>query len=128
MKSDELEKELKTALQEVGDIAPYWSEEDGMYVFEHPAYPMVMHADPDPEETRKGYLRALSGFVEERLQGTVAEDVERITSGRGGSRPGAGRPVGTKKAAKVRMMVPVDIAAWLQEPQHVDQVRRLMEG
>lgn len=93
------ETEFQRALAEIGEIIPWWSEEDQLYVFEHAAYPMVMHGDRTVEATLAGYHRALRHFVEARLAGEVAPSVERITSGRGGVRPGAGRPVGTRRAA-----------------------------
>jgi hypothetical protein len=117
--------ELKKALTEIGPIDPWWSEEDGMFVFEHAAYPFVLHADPDRQETVDGYLRALRGFIEDRMNGDLAESVDRITSGRGGRRSGAGRP---KQDPKVRKWLPPDIAAWLEDPVHVEQVRKLMQA
>jgi hypothetical protein len=125
MKS-ELEKQLEIALDEIGVIQPWWSEEDRLYVFEHPAYPMVMHGDADCEEARAGYLRALKGFIEERLAGNVAESVERITLGRGGARPGAGRP--RKDIPTVAIRIPEDIANWLKaDPEkHIAAIRRII--
>ena len=122
-----IEKELGIALKEVGEIKPWWSDEDQMYVFEHEAYPMVMHADPDPDEVVKGYKRALQRFIRYRMQGRVAESVERITSGRGGYRPGADRPKGSAKGKTRRISLPDDVATWLKEdPARIEKVRALM--
>jgi len=113
------------ALQEIGGIKPWWSEEDQMFVFEHPLYPRVMHADPDIEETIQGYLRALHGFIEDRLHGHLSDTAERVTSGRGGKRPGAGRP--KKPVSTVAIRLPNDIANWLKaDPRHMAQVRKIM--
>lgn len=122
----QLDEEVKKALEEIGEIAPWWSEEDGMYVFEHPAYPFVMHADPDEAEAKAGYLRAITGFIEDRLAGMVAPDVDRVTSGRGGVRPGAGRP--RKDVATIAIRLPEDVARWLKaDPEnHIAAIRRIM--
>jgi hypothetical protein len=119
----EIKEHLDTALKEIGAIEPWWSDEDEMYVFEHSLYPRVMHADPDKEETRKGYLRALTGFIEDRLSGNLAEMADKVTSGRGGRRPGAGRP---RKGRTVRKYLPVDVAQWLDNEENLEQVRKLM--
>jgi hypothetical protein len=122
-----IEKELEIALKEIGAIKPWWSEEDQMYVFEHDAYPTLMHADQDPDEVVKGYKRALHRFIGYRMRGRVAESVERITSGRGGYRPGAGRPKGSTKGRTKRISLPDDVATWLKEdPAHIEKVRAMM--
>lgn len=43
-----LDKQLNIALSEIGEILPWWSEEDGLYLFEHSAYPYVMHGAETP--------------------------------------------------------------------------------
>ncbi|MEW6667635.1 MAG: hypothetical protein AB1512_20700 [Thermodesulfobacteriota bacterium] len=123
-----VEKELKNALKEIGEIKPWWSEDDKMYVFEHETYPTLMHADSDPDEVVKGYERALRRFIQYRMRGQVAESVERITSGRGGYRPGAGRPKGSTKGKTRRISLPEDVAAWLKEdPAHIEKLRAMMK-
>ena len=79
-----IQRHLKIALTEIGAIEPWWSEEDKMFVFEHVAYPWVIHADPVRQEAQAGYLRALTGFMAERLNGTVADSQNRSTPGRAG--------------------------------------------
>jgi len=128
MSQKELEKHLKLALSEIGPIEPWWSDEDGMYVFEHDSYPRVMHADPDIEETKAGYLRAITGFIEDRLNGMISESAERVTKGRGGHRPGSGRPKGTKKPKTKRVTLPLEVADWLEEDDHLSQVKQLMQA
>lgn len=124
---NKVQQQIQIALDEIGAITPEWSEEDGLYVFEHPAYPMVMHADTDPQKTRTGYLRALKGFIEDRMAGQVAEVTERITSGRGGARPGAGRKVGSgKKEPTTTVRVPYDIADWIKDKSHQKLIRTVM--
>jgi hypothetical protein len=123
-----IQDELKIALAEIGPIEPWWSDEDDMFVFEHAAYPWVMHADADKEEVKKGYIRALTGFIEERLSGTLAPKSDETTPGRGGFRQGSGRPKGTKKEPKKRVYLPIEVADWILEDDHLSQVQRLMQA
>jgi hypothetical protein len=98
-----------------------------MCVFEHPACPFVIHADPDPEEAKAGYLRALTGFIEHRMKGMVELDVDRVTPGRGGYRPRAGRSKKSTKGKMKRISLPDDVATWLKEdPSRIEKVRALM--
>ncbi|MBK8190933.1 MAG: hypothetical protein IPK79_10845 [Vampirovibrionales bacterium] len=121
----ELDRHFDMARAEVDGVQPQWSPEDQMYLVEHPAYPMVMHADPDPEKALTGYFRALRQFVKYRLAGEIADTTEQATSGRGGAREGAGRP---RKNETKTVRLPVDMADWLRDQKHQDQVRRLMQG
>ncbi len=121
-----LEAEYREALSEIGEILPYWSEEDGFYIFQHPAYPTVDYVGDTPQATVKGYKRILKSFIRDRMMGNVAEFVDKMTSGRGGVRPNSGRP--RNKIPAIRIYVPKDIADWLQDPGHVDQIRALMQG
>lgn len=36
---------------------------------------MVMHANPDKEEAKAGYLRALKEFIKDRMAGNIAKAV-----------------------------------------------------
>jgi hypothetical protein len=122
-----IDPEIQVALAEIGPIEPWWSEDDEMFVFEHPAYPRVMHADPDKQEAVNGYVRALRTFIEYRMAGKVTDAVERSTRGRGGMRPGAGRPKGTVKNPTLLIRLPVDVATWLKaDPANLDTVRRII--
>lgn len=125
------QKEFAKALKEIGEISPWWSEEDGLFLFEHASYPMVMHADKTEKDTVEGYMRALSGFIEARLAGEVASSVEKITSGRGGARLGAGRPAGTKRGTKKPsgvVRVPEEMAIWLRNKKNQEAVLKLMKN
>jgi len=48
--------------------------------------------------------------------------VESKTKGRGGKRPGSGRPLGSKKEEKKRVYLPIDIADWVV--LHQDEIRK----
>lgn len=121
-----LANEYKKALKEIGEIKPWWSEEDQLYVFEHKAYPVVDYLAKTPEEVIEKYQLVLQDFIAERLNSNIAEPIERITSGRGGSRPGAGRPKGTTKPPTLRKRLPADIARWLDDEANHEKVRKLM--
>ncbi len=123
-----LKTELNKALQEIGAITPWWSEDDEMFIFEHDAYPFVVHGDKDASKVKEGYIRALTGFIEERLADNVAEGIDKVTSGRGGFREGAGRPKGTTKDKTLRIYLPEDIARWLKNKENQAQVYKLMQG
>lgn len=129
MQNEALKKHLDMALQDIGDITPWWSEDDGMFVFEHAAYPRVMYADPDKALVVNGYRRALSHFIEARLSGKLSVEADKVTSGRGGYRVGAGRP---KKQPTTQVRVPddiLDVVNWLrQDPSRAVAIRRLMQA
>jgi len=110
----QLETHYQKALADIGPIVPWWSEADNAYVFEHAAYPYVDYVGPTPELVIENYQRVLRAFVEARLAGELAEPVDWATSGRGGKRPGAGRPKGSKKAPTTRITVPSALAVILK--------------
>ncbi|RJQ48794.1 MAG: hypothetical protein C4530_24170 [Desulfobacteraceae bacterium] len=124
-----IDKEFRIALNEIGPIEPIWSEADQMFYFEHDNYPAVIYGAKTTEETVKGYKRVLREWIEDRLAGNVAPGVERITSGRGGYRPGAGRPKKEPtEAVRVQKNI-LDVVNWLREdPKRADRVRKLMKA
>lgn len=126
----ELRKALDTALNEIGPIEPWWSEDDEMYVFEHDAYPAVDYAHTDLETVKKRYVIILTDFLTERLKDNVDPAVEKITSGRGGVRAGAGRPVGTVKVPTKQIRIPSDIVDWILENKsdRIGSIRQLMNN
>jgi hypothetical protein len=123
--TDELKQHVDIALEEIGLIQPWWSDADQMFMFEHPAYPWVMHADPNPEATKAGYIRALTGWIQDRLANNVADFAETTTTGRGGLRQGAGRPKLKVPTRTIRL--PEPIVNWLKYPENRQKVERLMQ-
>ena len=85
---------LKIALAEVGEIEPWLDEETGCWVFCSPLYPSVEAPGATKEECIQRYQGWLAQFIEERLKGNIHLKDEARTSGRGGCRPGTGRPKG----------------------------------
>lgn len=121
--ADALAQQINIALAEIGPIDPVWSDDDGLFTFEHPAYPMCLAADADKQTTIDDYLRALAYFVADRMANTLAPDVDRITSGRGGARPNSGRP---KKAPTQVVRVSAPLASWLKNSENQRKAEALM--
>jgi hypothetical protein len=123
----EIKEHLKIALEEVGEILPWFDEEVDAWVFGHKAYP-VEYAGESPEEVIKNYPLYLYDFIEARLSDNLNPMTEKSTKGRGGRREGAGRPVGTKKEPTSRIVLPKDVADWIKKPESISKVRRYMRS
>ncbi|HSX10144.1 MAG TPA: hypothetical protein VLF94_00285 [Chlamydiales bacterium] len=121
----EIEKHLKIALKEIGEIKPWFDKDVNAWVFEHRAYP-VEYAGESVEEVIENYPKYLCEFIRHRLNDRLHPLIEKKTKGRGGKRPGAGRPKGTKKAPTKVVRLPVDIAKWIEKPNSYPQVRQLI--
>lgn len=122
----EIEKELKIALKEVGKITPWYDKEVDAWIFFHENYPSVECGGDTDQEVIEKFPHYLREFIIHRLNGNISPLMEKETKGHGGYRPGAGRPVGTVKESKQRIYVPIDLAEWLKEKSHWEQVRKLM--
>ncbi len=90
----EIENHLQIALDEIGQIKPWFSKEYNSWIFSHPLYP-VEYAGETKEEVIQHYPRYLETFIEERLNNNLSPLTEKETKGRGGKRQGAGRPKGS---------------------------------
>ncbi len=120
----EVAEHLAIALNEIGEIVPRYSKKFSCWYFEHPLYP-VNYSGESKEEVVENYPIYLRDFIEERLKENLSPIIEKKTKGRGGYRPGAGRPRG--KEQKSRVYLPNDIVGWLkQSPENQQRVRRLM--
>lgn len=122
----EIKEHLNIALCEIGRIEPWFSKEFNYWLFSHPAYP-VEYAGESEEEVIKNYPLYLRDFIEERLNNNLNVLTEKRTTGRGGKREGAGRPLGTSKEPTIRMYIPEDIASYLKNPEAIFQIRKLMQ-
>ena len=122
----EIEKELKTALKEIGLITPWFDKAVNEWIFSSPLYPSVEYGGETKAEVIKNYELYLKDFIIERLKSNIEPQVEKATRGRGGYRTGAGRPKGTTKEPTARLSLPRDIAEWLKDKSHLTQVRNLM--
>ena len=117
---------LKRALKEVGEITPWYDEEVQEWVFAHPLYP-VEYGGKSSKEVIKNYPKYLREFIAHRLDGRLEHKVEKKTKGRGGKRPGAGRPKGTKRVPPTQIMrLDARIAEWIKK--HENEVYHLISG
>lgn len=121
----EIEKELKIALDEIGEIIPWFDKRFNEWIYANDLYP-VECSGKNPKEVVKRYALYLKEFIKHRLDGSLAVFMEEKTRGHGGARAGAGRPKGTIKEPKARAYLPIDIVDWLKDNTHILQVRELM--
>lgn len=124
--SPEVVAETRIALSEIGEIKPWFDEEIDCWRFEHPLYP-ESYGGESVEEVKAGYPLYLAQLIEARMTGELAPYVEKRIKGRGGKRAGAGRPAGSRKEAKKRVYLPVEVAEWLMDEEHLLQVKNLMQ-
>ncbi len=123
-----LDEKLVAALEKIGAIVPWHDEDVSSYVFEHAEYPLVRYAGETPEEVIQNYPLYLRDYLEEEAAGNVSPLAVKVF-GRGGTREGAGRPVGTTKAPTKMVRLPVDLAVWLKaDPRNIELTEKLMEG
>lgn len=127
IKKEDLNKELKIALDEIGSIKPWFEKEVNAWIFEHPLYP-VRYAGNSSRDVVENFPKYLEVFIEHRMQGRIDAVNEKKTHGKGGARPGAGRPKGTIKEPTKQIRVPVDIADWLKSPGIIPQVRNIIQA
>jgi len=106
----EIERNLKIALKEIGKIKPRFQKKHKAWVFSHSLYPDVECAGDSMKEVIKKYPLYLREFIKQRLNQNISKIGERKAKGRGGKRMGAGRPRGSTKIKKKRIYVPVSIA------------------
>jgi hypothetical protein len=95
-------------------------------VFSHNLYPVEYNGN-SKAEVMENYPKYLREFIRHRLNNRVERLVEKQTRGRGGVRPGAGRPLGSKKSEEsktVRLKVP--IAKWIKE--HESDIEGIIAG
>ncbi len=107
-----IKEHLDVALKEIGKIKPWFDKDFNSWIFSHSSYPDVEYAGDSEDEVVQNYPLYLRDFIEERLKDNLAPHIEKATKGCGGKREGAGRPKGTKKEAKERVYLPMDIAEW----------------
>ena len=97
-KKKEIKEHLKIAIEEIGNIKPWFDKDYNSWVFSHPAYPVEYSGDTQ-EEVIRNYPIYLQDFIEERLNNNLSEITEKKTTGSGGCRKGSGRPKRNKKRA-----------------------------
>ena len=121
-----ISEHLKKALKEIGSIKPWFDKEVKEWVFSHSLYP-VEYGGKSKEDVIENYSKYLKEFISHRLDNRLESEVEKKTKGRGGLRPGAGRPLGTKKTPPTKVVrLEAQIADWVQE--HEDDIYALIVG
>lgn len=125
----EIDKHLDLALQEIGKIKPWFDNKVNCWVFEHPYYPVSCGEDT-PEEVVRKYPLYLREFIKHRLADRLDPLVEKETKGRGGARPGAGRPKKVEKTITRTIRLNNDLysaALWLrQHPEALPELHKIM--
>lgn len=122
----EIESHVKLALEEIGEIVPWFSKEFNAWIFSHHLYP-VEYAGDSKKDVIKNYPLYLREFIKHRLQDKLSPLMEKKTKGHGGKREGAGRHKGSKED-KVRVYLPKDIANLLKEPGMLAHLRGIMKA
>ena len=74
------------ALEEIGEIKPWYDKEVAAWVFEHPLYRSVGYAADNAQLVKRNYPKHLREFIEERLNDNLNPLVEQATKGHGGVR------------------------------------------
>ena len=113
-----IQQHVELALAEIGEITPVYNPEVEAWLFQHPAYDLEAEGETS-DDCMATYKRWLHTFIKERLKNNLAPNVEAKSSGRGGKRDGAGRPIGTKKTDKMRIYVPQELAFWLKDEKNI---------
>lgn len=122
----ELKNELRIALDEIGSIKPWFDDDFNAWIFSHPLYPVECEGN-SKEEVQKKYPKYLEVFLEHRIEGRIGEINERKTKGKGGYRPGAGRPKGSSHEPTKQIRLPTDIVFWMkQHPDSITKIRKIM--
>ena len=125
----EIEIHLHIALEEVGRIKPLFDKEVECWVFEHPNYPVTC-GEETPAEVIERYPLYLKEFIKHLLENRLDPLVEKETKGRGGARPGAGRPKKEKKTVTRTIRLSDDLystAVWLrQHPEALPEIQKIM--
>jgi hypothetical protein len=122
----EIDLHLEAALEEIGEIKPWYSKKFNAWIFSHSLYP-VEYAGDTKEEVIQNYPLYMREFIKHRLQGRLASIMEQKTKGHGGTREGAGRPTGIKEE-KTRVYLPQDIAHWIKQPGTITHIRQLISA
>ena len=123
----EIKHELKIALSEIGMIKPWFDKNFNAWIYSNPLYPVECEGKSSEEVIEK-YPKYLEVFIEHRMIGKIDPINKKKTKGKGGYRPGAGRPMGSTKEPTTQIRVPIDIAKWLKQPGMIEHIRQMFKG
>lgn len=79
----EIKEHLNIALQEIGEIKPWYDRKFKNWIFHHSSYP-VDYAGNSKDEVIKNYSLYLREFIKERLNNNLNSITEKETKGSGG--------------------------------------------
>lgn len=127
MATKEIKKQLEIALAEIGEIKPWFDKDFTTWIYSNSLYPVECEGQ-SAEEVIKKYPKYLEVFIEHRMKGKLDPINQKKTKGKGGARPGAGRPKGSTKEPTKQIRVPIDIAAWLDHPGIYEHIRQLIKA
>ena len=122
-----IKKEVTIALSEIGTVTPWFDKDFNAWIYSNPLYPIECEGQ-SPEEVAEKYPKYLEVFIEHRIKGTLDATNEKKTKGKGGARPGAGRPQGSIKEPTKQIRVPQDIAVWLNQPGTIEHIRQMIRA
>ncbi len=122
----EIDEHLKIALEEVGEIRPWFDKEVKEWIFSHRLYPVECGGE-SKKDVIENYPKYLREFIKHRLNKKVDRLVEKKAKGRGGLRPGSGRPLGSKKTKTTKTIrMKVYMAEWIKN--HEDEIEGVIAG
>jgi hypothetical protein len=79
----EIKEHLEIALNEVGNIKPWFDKDVNEWIFFHSNYP-VEYGGESPEEVIQNYPKYLQEFIKHRLDNNLNPLTEKKTKGLGG--------------------------------------------
>lgn len=123
----EVKRELEIALSEIGAITPWFDKKFNSWIYSNSLYPVECEGETEKEVIKK-YPKYLEVFIEHRMKGKIGAVEEKQTKGKGGARPGAGRPKGTIKEPTKQVRLPIDIVTWISQPGIIDNIRQMIRA
>lgn len=123
----QVKKEVTLALSEIGKVNPWYDKDFKCWIFSSPLYPVECEGKTAEEVINK-FPKYLEIFIEHRMKGKLDPINEQKTVGKGGLRPGAGRPKGTTKPPTKQIRVPLDIADWLKTPGVIIHIQEMLKA
>ncbi len=122
----EIDDHLQIALKEIGEIKPRFDKQSNEWFFSHALYP-VEYAGSTKEEVMENFPKYLREFIKHRLRDKIDPLIKKKTKGRGGVRPGAGRPVGSKKNEETETVrLKISMITWIKK--HKKELEEVIAG
>ena len=97
----EIESYLKSALDEIGEIRPWFNKPLNTWVYYHPYYPVEYSGDTEYDVVHQ-YPLYLKEFIKHQLD-NESNETEQVE-------------------------LPKDIAAWIKKPSVIDNLRQMIKA